>query len=226
MSGRRPPRQLHASLLRCVSFPKNEVKFKKKKYIIVFGILISYFVINSIRIYNYSNEYYESKSDVAIVLGAGTNDGKLSPVFKERINHSILLSKKGIVDKIIITGGFGKGQKQSDSQTGKYYAIEKGILEKNIIIEEKSKYTTENLEQAKQIMNSNGMKSALIVSDPIHMKRAIKLAKNYEIDCKPSPTKTTMYKSTYPKAKQLLYETFYFSLREPRTYKFILTKWK
>ncbi|MBL1279717.1 MAG: YdcF family protein [Fluviicola sp.] len=188
---------------------------KKKKYIILFGLIIGYFLLNSIRIYNYSFVYSENKSDVAIVLGAGTNDGKLSPVFKERINHSILLYNNGIVNKIILTGGFGKGQKQSDSQTAKYYAIEKGIPEENIIIEEKSKYTTENLEQSKQIMDSLGMKSALIVSDPLHMKRAIKLAENYGIVCKSSPTKTTMYKSTYPKIKQLLYETFYFSLREP-----------
>jgi len=188
---------------------------KKKKYIILFGLIIGYFLLNSIRIYNYSFVYSENKSDVAIVLGAGTNDGKLPPVFKERINHSILLYNNGIVNKIILTGGFGKGQKQSDSQTAKYYAIEKGIPEENIIIEEKSKYTTENLEQSKQIMDSLGMKSALIVSDPLHMKRAIKLAENYGIVCKSSPTKTTMYKSTYPKIKQLLYETFYFSLREP-----------
>ena len=188
---------------------------KKKKYIILFGLIIGYFLLNSIKIYNYSFVYSENKSDVVIVLGAGTNDGKLSPVFKERINHSILLYNNGIVNKIILTGGFGKGQKQSDSQTAKYYAIEKGIPEENIIIEEKSKFTKENIEQSKQIMDSLGMKSALLVSDPLHMKRAIKLAENYGILCESSPTKTTMYKSTYPKIKQLLYETFYFSLREP-----------
>ncbi|MBO0592240.1 YdcF family protein [Cellulophaga sp. E16_2] len=172
-------------------------------------------MLNSVRIYNYSFEYNEHKSDVAIVLGAGTNNGKLSPVFKERINHSVLLYNKGIVEKIILTGGFGKGQKQSDSKTAKYYAIENGIPENKIIVEEKSKYTTENIEQSKQIMDSLGIKNALLVSDPIHMKRAMKIAKYYGIDCNPSPTKTTMYKSTYPKTKQLLYETFYFSLREP-----------
>jgi len=189
--------------------------FKKKKYIILFGLILAYFLLNSIRIYKYSFIYFESKSDVAIVLGAGTNDGKLSPIFKERINHTILLYNKGIVDKIILTGGFGKGQKQSDSQTAKYYAIENGIPQNSIVIEEKSKFTTGNLQQSKQIMDSLGLKSALLVSDPLHMKRVIILAENYGINCKPSPTQTTMYKSFYPKVKQLLYETFYFSLREP-----------
>ncbi|MGB0870715.1 MAG: YdcF family protein [Flavobacteriales bacterium] len=190
------------------------MKYIKNKIILILGILLGYFTVNTIRIYHYSQEYYENISDVAIVLGAGTNDGKVSPVFKERINHGIFLYNKGIVDKIIITGGYGKRQNQSDSRIGMHYAIRQGVSEENIIIEEKSKYTSENLAQAKQIMTKNAIKTALIVSDPFHMKRAMKLAENYKIHSKPSPTKTSMYKSTIPKIKQLLYETLYFSLRE------------
>lgn len=191
------------------------MRINKKKYIIPLGLLLSYFILNSIRIYSYSFEYNENKSDVAIVLGAGTNEGKLSPVFKERINHSIFLYNKGVINKIIFTGGFGKDQRESDSQTAKNYVLENGIPENDVIIEEESNYTIENLEQSKHIMDSLGLRNALLVSDPLHMRRAMKIAKYYEIDCRSSPTKTTMYKSTNTKAKQLLYETFYFSLREP-----------
>ncbi len=187
----------------------------KKSIIILTSLLLSYFILNSIRIYVYSFEYYEEKTDVAIVLGAGTQNGKLSPIFRERINHSILLYKKGLVKKIIFTGGIGKNQIQSDSQIAKTYALSHHIAKKDILIEEVSKYTFENLEQAKQIIDSVGLESVLLVSDPLHMKRAMMLANNNDIDCKPSPTQTSMYKSTNTKAQQLLYETFYFSLREP-----------
>ncbi len=190
------------------------MKLTKRKYSILLGILFSYFLLNAVRIYRYSLKYYENQSDVAIVLGAGTNQGKLSPVFKERINHSILLYKKGIVDKIIFTGGFGKNQKQSDSKTAKNYALENGIPENDIFIEEESNYTVENLINSKQIMDSLKLTSALLVSDPLHMKRAMKLAKYHGIHCNPSPTKTTMYTSSKTKTRQLLYETFYFSVRE------------
>ena len=191
------------------------MKIKKKTFIILLGVLLGYFVLNSIRIYNYSFEYSEKKSDVAIVLGAVANEGKLSPVFKERINHGILLYKKGIVNKIIFTGGFGEGQEQSESRSAKNYALENEVPEKDIFIEEKSHYTIENLEYAKQIMDSLGLRNALIVSDPLHMKRATKLANYYEINSKPSPTRTSMYKSTKARISQLLYETFFFSLTEP-----------
>ncbi|PHR42926.1 MAG: multidrug MFS transporter [Fluviicola sp.] len=198
-----------------VLFHKREMKLKKKIYITLLGVLIGYFVLNSIRIYQYSFEYSEDKSDVAIVLGAASKDGILSPVFKERINHGVLLYEKGIVNKIIFTGGIGKGQKESESKAAKNYALRNGVPESDIFIEEKSNYTTENLEQAEQIMDSLGFTNALLVSDPLHMRRAMKIAKYYEIDCKPSPTKTTMYKSSKTKLSQLLYETFFFSLREP-----------
>lgn len=192
------------------------MKFKKKKYLILIGgVFLSYFILNSIRIYNYSFEYSERKSDVVIVLGVATNDGKLSPVFQERVNHGILLYEKGVVNNIIFTGGFGKGQKQSESQTAKNYALENDIPQNDIFIEEKSNYTIENLENAKQIMDSLGFTNALIVSDPLHMKRAMKLANYYEINCRPSPTKSSTYKSTKARLSQLLYETFFFSLTEP-----------
>jgi len=176
---------------------------------------IAYFTFNTIRIYNYSKQYSEEKSDVAIVLGAAINNGVPFPVFRERINHSIYLYKKGVVEKIIYTGGIGKGQIQSESEVAKSYAINKGVKKEDILIEEKSKYTVENLSEAKKIMESLNLTSALLVTDPFHMKRGVMYAKNNDIHCNPSPTKTSMYKSKLPKFMQLMYESFFFRLSEP-----------
>ena len=189
------------------------MKLKNKLYLIGF-LIIGYLIINAIRIHGYSSLYFETKSDVIIVLGAGTQNGKLSPIFKERINHSLYLYEKGISQTILFTGGFGKHQLKSDSQVAKEYAMAKGIPESHILIEERSKYTIENITESKLIMDALDMKTALLVSDPYHMKRALKLAEFSGLECKPSPTKTSMYKSVLPKLKQLLYETLYFSSRE------------
>ncbi len=181
---------------------------------LVFILILSYFTLNGIKIYRYSFNYSEEKSDVAIVLGAGTSNGKLSPIFKERLNHSIYLYESDIIKMIVLTGGYGKGQKLSDSEIAKKYLLAQKIPAEVILIERKSRYTVENLMESKQIIDSLGLESALIVSDPLHMKRSIELAKKLGVNCKPSPTKTTMYKSFFPKAKSLLYETFYYSLGE------------
>lgn len=173
--------------------------------------MIGYFAFNSFKIYQYSCEYYEDTSDVAIVLGASTYNNQVSPVFRERINHAVYLYNQGVVKKIIFTGGYGKGQTKSDSRLARNYALQKGIPNRDILIEESSRYTIENLLEAKSLMDSLKLKTALIVSDPLHMKRSIRLAEKLEIACKPSPTKTSMYRSTVPKTKSLFYETFFFS---------------
>ena len=181
----------------------------------IIGLFILYFIINSIRIYWYSFKYFEDKSDVAIVLGAGTNNGVVSPIFKERLNHGIYLYKNNRVGKLILTGGFGEGQLQSDSRIAMIYAIKNGVPADKVIIEEKSKYTVENLIQSKLLMDSLNADDALLVSDPMHMLRAITIANHHQLKCKTSPTKSSMYKSKFIVFKQLLYEAFYFSLREP-----------
>jgi uncharacterized SAM-binding protein YcdF (DUF218 family) len=190
------------------------MRLKQRIYIILPLTILGYFVLNSISIYKFSSTYFEHKSDVAIVLGAATSEGNLSSFFKDRINHSLFLYKKGVVNKISFTGGFGKGQKKSNSQIAKNYALKNGVPNYSITKEEKSQFTIQNIIESKIIMDAIGLKTVLIITDPFHMKRAIKLTENSGIDCKPSPTQATKYQSTYPKTKRLLYETFFFTLRE------------
>ena len=78
-------------------------------------LLMSYFVFNAILIHQYASQYFDSQVDVGIVLGAGTNNGKISPVFRERINHGIDLLQKERVNYLLFTGGYGDRQKISDS---------------------------------------------------------------------------------------------------------------
>ncbi len=191
------------------------MKVSFERVLIIIGILFwSYFAINAYKIYSFSSEYSEEQSDVIIVLGTAIENGKPSSVFKERINHGIYLYNKGVAKKLLFTGGLGKGQNQTESSVAKEYAISKGIPDSVIIIEEKSKSTYGNFKEAKQIMDSLSLKSALIVSDPFHMTRAMTFANYYKMDCKPSPTKTSEFNSFVPKAMSLFYETIFYTIGE------------
>ena len=185
------------------------LKFKK----IVSAILISalfYSFITALNIYSYSKIDETTKADVAIILGTAVWDNRPSPVFKERINHAILLYKNDSVDFLIFTGGIGEGKEFSEAEVGKRYAIENGVPESKISIEEKSTITDENLKFAKEIMNQNKFSKALIVSDPLHMKRAMLMAKNHHIDAYSSPTKTSRYISVKSKFGFVMRETFFY----------------
>lgn len=173
---------------------------------------LCFFIYNGVQIYQFSSVYSEAKSDVAIVLGAGSFDGVPSPVFRERINHGKYLFDHQKVDKIILTGGYGAESSLSDSEVAKIHLLNQGVPKDAILIERRSKYTIQNLIEAKKIMDALGYKSALIVTDPIHSKRAMALAKHQGIQSQPSPTQTTRYKSFIPKLRFLIYETVYYSL--------------
>ena len=68
---------------------------KKKKIIkvliLVIGTVLAYLTATAIQIWNYGAVDEKQSADVAIVLGAGTADGEISPVFLERICHGIWL---------------------------------------------------------------------------------------------------------------------------------------
>ena len=190
------------------------IKRDKCKIILASGVvillLIAFALVIAISIWNYGKVDEKAPADVAIVLGAAISDGEVSPVYRERINHAITLYEEGTVDFIILTGGFGEGSYKSDSQVAKEYALSQDVPEERILIEEKSTITEENLGFSKEIMEENDLETAIIVSDPLHMKRAMLMAKDYNITALSSPTTTSMYKSLKTKIPFLLREEFFY----------------
>ncbi len=189
---------------------------KKQKKIILLSVAIIVFLLLlctvsiAVSIWSYGGIDEKRQADVAIVLGAGTADGEVSPVYRERINHGILLYEDGYVGALILTGGVGDGNESSDAYAAKLYAMEQGVPEDDIFIEEKSTITEENFLYAREIMNQCGFGDAIVVSDPLHMKRSMLMAEDYGIKAYSSPTETTMYRSLRTQLSFLAREEFFY----------------
>ncbi|MBD5463025.1 MAG: YdcF family protein [Lachnospiraceae bacterium] len=183
---------------------------KKKILISAISVIIVYIFINTISIYSFSLKDQKRKADVAIILGASTSNGTVSPVYQERLNHGIDLYREGYVDKLIVTGGIGEGNDQSDAYAAKQYAISQGIPATDILAEDTSTITQENLENSKTIMDQNEYSTAIIVSDPLHMRRAMLLAKDAGINAYSSPTQTSKYVSLKTQIPFLAREVFFY----------------
>lgn len=184
---------------------------KKRKILVIFCLVfILYIIWNTASICAYSSSDETCEADVAIVLGAATYDGEVSPVYRERLNHSVVLYEHNYIEKIIVTGGYGEGNEASDACAAKRYLEKKGVPGTDIILEEESSITQENLENAKKLMDEKGYKTAFIVSDPLHMRRAMLLAKDVGIKAYSSPTTTTMYRSLRTKLPFLAREVFFY----------------
>ncbi|MBE6813403.1 MAG: YdcF family protein [Ruminococcaceae bacterium] len=182
----------------------------KKLLAVGICIIVLFLTVTAVGIVNYGKTDHKAQADVAIVLGAGATDDAVSPVFRERINHGIWLYENGFVDFLIFTGGVGEGNTKSDSLVAKEYALLQDVPADVILIEEKSTITEENLAYTKEIMDENSFKTAIIVSDPLHMKRAMLMAKDYGIDGYSSPTPTSMYQSLRTKIPFLIREEFFY----------------
>lgn len=173
-------------------------------------VCLAYLILTGVGIVRYGNTDDKHPCDVAIVLGAGTWDGEVSPVYRERLNHGIWLYENGYADYLILTGGIGKGNTVSDARAARDYVLSQGVPAEDIFIEETSTITEENLQNAKSIMEQQGFSAAILVSDPLHMKRAMLMAEDYGILTCSSPTPTTMYRSLRTKLPFLLREEFFY----------------
>ena len=190
-------------------------RFGVKKIVVLISLLtafliVLYTIIAAVQIVQYGKADNKTKCDVAIILGAATSGEEVSPVYRERINHGIWLYENGYVDYLILTGGVGEGNEKSDAYVAKQYAIEKGVPEQAMLIEEQSTITEENLEYAKTIMDVHAMGTAIIISDPLHMKRAMLMANDYGITAYSSPTPTSMYRSAKTQLPFLGREVFFY----------------
>ena len=149
------------------------------------------------------------KSDCAIVLGAAAYGAQPSPVFEERIRHAIDLYRTGLVAKIIFTGGYGTGADHAESEVGAAYAMREGVPAADVFVELRSRTTQQNLAEAQILMAAHGLKTAILVSDPLHLRRAAWMATDLGISAVASPTPTSRYRSLKTKFGFLRHELYY-----------------
>lgn len=92
----------------------------------------------------------------------------------DRVTHAIQLYKKGIIGKVIITGGVGRvlttGRPEADELAS--VMIMAGVPETDIVIERESVNTHENATRVKQILESEDGSNCLLITSAFHMRRA------------------------------------------------------
>ena len=180
-------------------------------FFILIGILVIG-CINALSIYHYSLIDETHTADCAIIAGAAVTGDQPSPVFQERLNHAVSLYRDGYIKMLIVTGGYSANNALSDAAVARRYLLSQNVPEQAILVEDRSRVTRENLHYAKMIMTMNQLHNALIVSDPLHMKRIMSMAHDEGIEAWSSPTNTSRYRSFIARMNFLLRETFWYSV--------------
>ena len=138
--------------------------------------------------------------DFVIILGSKINkDGSLTPLLKGRADKAIDFAKKQYENtkkKIIYIPSGGKGSDEviTEAEAIKNYLIENGISENQIIMEDKSTNTKENMKFSKNKIDRINSKGNIIFSTTnYHVFRSGVIANNQGIDCEGIGSKTKWY---------------------------------
>ena len=121
-----------------------------------------------------------------IIHGSGLIAGdKVPKLLSDRIDKALeIYNKSSIPSKLILSGGQGNDEKISEAEAMRRYCIEKGISKNDLIIEDKSTTTFENLKNSKEIINNKpGNKKTVLVTSNYHVYRALRYCKKINLDC-------------------------------------------
>ncbi|MBK8945944.1 MAG: YdcF family protein [Ignavibacteriae bacterium] len=164
-------------------------------------ILLGFSFIYTFFTDEFHNSNKNAKYDYGIILGAAVwSKNKPSPIFSGRIEKGAELFKKGIIRKIQLTGGNAPGELSEAKAAANYLSTNHNIPKPNILIEEKTSTTNEQIRFIKNIvMNEKKSEKFIIISDQFHLKRVEEMIDFYNLnaDVISSNYKLNMQKSFY-----------------------------
>lgn len=143
------------------------------------------------RIWDQGNQDNGRPADAIVVLGAAQYNGVPSPIYKARLDHAIDLYEEGLAPALVMTGGKLPGDKTTEAEAGRRYAISKGVPADAILVEDHGRTTLESLRTVSQMLSERGLHSAVFVSDRTHMLRVLRIAHDEGVAAFGSPTRTS-----------------------------------
>ena len=145
-------------------------------FILLLVIVIPLYVAGSIW-YTAKNTKPE-KSDVILVMGAAQFDGRPSEVLLARLDQTKSIFKAGLAPRIYTIGGGAPGDRTTEAAASRTWLINNGISKKNILAIATGRDTLSSTKAYVEQMRKAKFSSVVIVTDPYHCYRAIKMAKD------------------------------------------------
>ncbi len=170
--------------------------------------LLAYPLWIAIQIYQQSNIDETRGADAIVVMGAAQYDGEPSPVFRARLDQAAYLYSEDLSDTVIVTGGKQRGDRFTEAEAGSNYLTDGRVPPAAVIEEPDGTTTLESLKNVRQIAESEGIDSLLLVSDPLHAERIKRIAHDlgFEEAYASWASYASLDRSRATKAKEILRE--------------------
>lgn len=155
---------------------------KKRLLLFISAMLLICFigyVVLALYVASFVTSMPTKNADTAIILGAKSyKEASFNPCLVSRVKTGETLLKKSHVKYLLMSGGTDTEDQRNESETMKEIAIKDSIAESQIILENKSTSTFENIKNSKYVMEQRGLKTAILVTEPFHIARTRLIAKS------------------------------------------------
>lgn len=143
------------------------------------------------RVWEQGNRDERQAADAIVVMGAAQYDGRPSPLFRARLDHAIELFHEGVAPWLVVTGGKAEGDRTTEADAARLYAIANDVPDSAILAEDQSRTTLQSIRLVAALMTERDLETAVFVSDPSHMLRVLRMASDEGITGYGSPTRTS-----------------------------------
>lgn len=144
----------------------------------IFVWLINFAVKETGRGMTYGADAVPQKQ-AALVLGARVHEGgRLSDMFRDRVETAISLYEAGKVGKILVSGDHGRDN-YDEVNAAKDYLLEKGVPAEDIFLDHAGFDTYDSVYRARDVFRAE---SVIIVTQAYHLPRALYIADKLGVD--------------------------------------------
>lgn len=138
---------------------------------------IGYLAWTAAGIWDASQQDQRPASDAIVVMGAAQYDGRPSPVFQARLDHARALYMDDVAPLIVVLGGKQEGDRFTEAQAGAAY-LEVDLPASRVTGVKSGDDTLDSLQKFTGLAGERQIRRIVIVSDPMHLRRAQEMAED------------------------------------------------
>jgi len=155
---------------------------------------------------------------IVVLCGGCRFNGQLNESTVARVEHGVRLFNQGLAPRLILSGGRWAPHRPACAPRMQHLALALGIPPEVIIAESESASTAENAREVARLLRAEAAQSILLVTGPLHMRRAKLCFEKLGVRVSCAPTPGTGPRSSLL-AKEVLHE--YLGLAYYRAHRWI-----
>lgn len=157
----------------------------------VLAVVLLYLGVTFVQVWRASRQDEAGQAEAIVVFGAAQYNGKPSPVLRARLDHAAALYKRGLAERIVVTGGRRSGDRFTEASASAQYLLAKGIADRAVMRIVSGNNSWQSLAAASNELRKRGLHDVLLVSDGFHSARIAAMADELGLHARTSPARAS-----------------------------------